>query len=359
MKVLLITGSYPPMKCGVGAYTQRLARALAELQYVNVTVLTDERAKGVRECDGVEVLPLIKSWKGTELTRVVKYVRQLTPDIVHVQSPSAGYPFGRIPTLLPLLIRAIGKCCVQTWHEPPVLHKARFLVSIGLNDLITVREELPTMLPGSIQKALRNTRLSWIPSASLLPTVTLHEDERLKIRHRYVSDGETLLVYYGFVAPLKGIEVLFEIVNKTNARLLLACDFNSGNNYHRSLLDQITAMGIASRVIITGFLPDEQLSYLLAACDAVVLPFRDGARPCNSTVDGAVAQGVFVLTTAVADYGYNKNKNIYSAKPGNVEEMIAAIQRYAGCRIPCRPSTSEWRNIAEQHLNIYKRKTTL
>jgi glycosyltransferase involved in cell wall biosynthesis len=345
------------MKCGVGAYTQRLARALAELQDVKVTVLTDERASGVIERDGVEVLPVIKGWRITELIRVAKYVRRLSPDIVHIQYPTQGYS-GRIPTLLPLLMRFLCKPCVQTWHEPALGRRGLWL-SIGLDELITVREELMTKISRLTQRALRNTRLSWIPAASLLPTVTLHDDERLKIRHRYVSGGEVLLVYYGFVAPLKGIEVLLEIVAKTNARLLMACDFQPGDNYHRLLLNQITAMGIASCVTITGFLPDEQLAYILAACDAVVLPFRDGAKACNSTIDGAVAQGAFVLTTSLVYCGYNKDKNIYFAKPGNVEEMIAAIQRYAGCRIPYKPSTSEWHNIAKQHLNIYNQLVTI
>jgi len=340
------------MRCGVGAYTQRLALALAELKDVKVTVLTDERAGPILERDGVEVLPVIRGWGITELAKVTKYVRRITPDVVHIQYPTQGYS-GRMPALLPLLMRFLCKPCVQTWHEP-VLGRGGGGQSIGLDVLITVREELMTKIPRLTQRALRNTRVSWIPAASLLPTVTLHDDERLKIRQQYVSDGEALLVYYGFVAPLKGIEVLLEIVAKTKAQLLMACDFQQSDSYHQSLLNLIYEMGIESRVTVVGFLPDEQLSCILAASDAVVFPFRDGALACNSTIDGAVAQGAFVLTTSLVDCGYNKDRNIYFAKPGNVEEMIASIQRYAGYRIPCKPSTSEWRSIAEQHLNIYK-----
>jgi hypothetical protein len=41
-----------------------------------------------------------------------------------------------------------------------------------------------------------------------------------------------------------------------------------------------------------------------------------------------------------------------------VEEMILSIQTYAGCRISSKPPISEWRNIAEQHLSIYKQLIT-
>ncbi len=357
MKVLLITGSYPPMKCGVGSYTQRLAKALAELKDIKVTVLTDKRASEAGKRDSVEVLPAIRGWGTAELIRVVKHIRRLAPDIVHIQSPTMGYPVGRMPTLLPLLIRFIGRPCVQTWHEP-LPDKSGLWLALGSDALITVREELITDISRLTQIALRNTIVSWIPAASLLPTVILNDNERSEIRNQYASEGEVFLVYYGFMAPLKGIEVLLEIVAKINARLVMACDFHPYDNYHSSLLTRISKMGIASRITITGFLPDEQLSNILASCDAVVLPFRDGWQPCNSTIDGAVAQGSFVLTTSLADCGYNKDKNIYFAKPGNVEEMIASIQKHAGCRIPPKPSTSQWRNIAEQHLNIYNQLVT-
>jgi glycosyltransferase involved in cell wall biosynthesis len=156
------------------------------------------------------------------------------------------------------------------------------------------------------------------------------------------------------VAPLKGIEVLFEIVAKTNAQLLMACDFQPNDDYHRSLLDKIKTMGIGPHITIIGFLPEVQLATILAASDAVVLPFRDGGGAWNTTIDGVIAQGTFVLTTSLIASGYNEEKNVYFAKPGNVEEMIFSIQAYAGRRISSKPPISEWRNIAEQHLSIYK-----
>ncbi|MBU1299214.1 MAG: hypothetical protein KKB77_08740 [Bacteroidetes bacterium] len=65
------------------------------------------------------------------------------------------------------------------------------------------------------------------------------------------------------------------------------------------------------------------------------------------------------MTTALVHCGYNKDTNVYYAESGNVEEMIASIQRYAGCRIPYKSSTSKWRNIAYQHLNIYNQLVAL
>jgi glycosyltransferase involved in cell wall biosynthesis len=297
MHVLFVTGAYPPVKCGVGAYTQRLAWALADLNDIRVTVLTDVRAIGATEQHGVKILPVIRGWRLIELIRIAKVVKKIAPDLVHIQYPTQGYS-GNMPRLMPFLMRSLGMPCVQTWHEP-ILGRSGLWLLIGLDVLITVREELMSSLPKFTQKALSNTKLSWVPAASILPTVSLCDDERSRLRQQYISDDKKLLVYYGFVAPLKGIEVLLETVVKTNTKLMMACDLDPMNDYHRSLLNRISAMGIASRVVILGFLENEELANLLAVADAVVLPFKDGAQDCNTSIDGAAAQGTFVLTTSL------------------------------------------------------------
>ncbi|MDP2830263.1 MAG: glycosyltransferase [Sulfuricellaceae bacterium] len=340
----------------MGAYTKSLALALTECEGVNVSVLTDVRAVDAAARSGVNILTIVRSWAITDMFRIAKYIKRSNPDIIHIQYPTQGYS-GRLPGFLPLLIWLLGKPCVQTWHEP-VFGRISKLMVVGLRLLITVREEFMADNPVPTKMALKHTKIIWIPAASILPTVILSNEDRAKFRQQYASKSDTLLSYYGFVAPLKGIEILLEIVVKTNARLLMACDFMPGNDYHQSLLDKIKSLGISSRITIMGFLPEDQLASTLAVSDAVVLPFRDGAARWNTSIDGALAQGVFVVTTSVTTSGYNKDKNIYFARPGDTDEMIAAIQKYAGYRIACKQSTLEWKSIAERHLNVYRQLIT-
>jgi len=353
MRVLMITGSYPPMKCGVGSYTKKLATVIAECYKVEVTVLTDKRASQASEENGVTVVPIMNGWQLTEFFKIVQLVKHLKPDVVHIQYPTQGY-LDRLSTrFLPLLIHFLGAPCVQTWHEP-ILRVSGVWLSIGADALVIVKEELMAHIPWLTRIAIFSAKPFWVPCASLLPAIVLQESERLEIRNRYVSNDELLLVYYGFVAPLKGVETLFEITAQTGAKLLMVCDFQSDDIYHQLLLDLIVSMGIETKVNIVGFLPDDQLVSVLAASDAVVLPFKSGARDWNTTVASASAQGVFVLTTSFICNGYNKEQNIYYAKPGNTEEMVLAIKKYAGHYIPCRSSMSEWESIADEHVRIYK-----
>jgi glycosyltransferase involved in cell wall biosynthesis len=186
-----------------------------------------------------------------------------------------------------------------------------------------------------------------------LPTFRLNDEARSKIRNQYVCGDELLLTFYGFVAPHKGIEVLFEIVAKTNSLLLIASDFNRGDEYHKSLLDMIRDLGIESRVKIMGFMPDDELARILAVSDAAVFPFRDGAAVWNTSIDGAAAQGVFILTTSLSINGYSESRNIYYAMPGDSREMITALHKYAGLHVLYNEPKSAWKKIAEQHIKIY------
>lgn len=354
MKIMLITGSYPPMKCGVGSYTQRLALALAQDRNVEVFVLTDERGGNATESYGVKIFPVIRAWGVFELIRIAKYVKQLNPDVVHIQYPTQGYR-GWSPALLPLLIFFLRKPCVQTWHESSGSVLWNLLLLVKLDRLITVRTDLISKLPRVVQLLVKKKDLILIPTTSLLPISKLTKDDIVQIRRQYVSDNEILLCFYGFIAPLKGLEMLLDIVSKMRVKLLILSDLSPEDSYHKFLLDKIVVLEIEDCVKVVGFLPDEKLASILAVSDVAIFPFKEGAESWNTSINGASSQGVFVLTTSRSYGGYNKDKNVYFAKPGNVEEMIMAIKKYAGKRSGVRPSASEWKKIADQHINIYKK----
>ena len=188
----------------------------------------------------------------------------------------------------------------------------------------------------------------------MLPAIQLSEIERTNIKKKYAEDYEWLLVFYGFLAPLKGIETLLEVVAQTQAKLVLACDIRPEDAYHQALLARIDALQIRQRVWIMGFLPDRELALLLGSADAAVFPFREGAADWNTSIDGAVAQGVFVLTTVKGESGYNKDRHVYSAQIGAVEEMKAALQKYAGSRVNAKSADATWGEIAVTHRGIYQ-----
>jgi len=352
---MMISGSYPPMKCGVGSYTKRLAETVAGLPDVEVAVLTDRRAMDFDRNTKVEVMPVMVGWRLRHALRGLFRILKWRPDVVHIQYPTLGYMGNSLALHFPLILRMLGIPCVQTWHESTLFHSHEYRLTYGLNALISVRKGVREALTQRTREAIADTPFFWIPNASLLPGVTLTEARQKVIRQRYVLEGELLLVYYGFVAPLKGLESLLEVTARmANVRLVLACDLNPADDYQQSLLDKIGESGIASRVVRAGFMPDTELAETMAAADAVVLPFRDGGGYWNTSIDGAIAQGVFVLTTSVEKQGYEADTNVFCVRPGDVDGMVAALKTHAGVHIKTDSSQSKWAEIARQHLDVYK-----
>jgi len=356
---MLVTGSFPPMKCGVGDYTQRLASALAALPGLQVTVLTSDELASAPEQAAVRVYGLMRGWRLADVGSILQALRKVRPDIVHVQYPTQGYGRGVLPTLLPMIAWLSRRAIVQTWHEH---HSARGLraalghLTKGVvpGGLVVVRPSYRQALAPPWRWVTSNKLLRFIPNASSIPRLELDAARRAAVRARHGVGERRLVVYFGFMHPAKNVHLLFEIAQPQRDRLVLIGEFDPGNAYHRRI-EQLAAEEPWSRqVAITGFLPGEQVAELLAAADAVVLPFADGGGEWNTSIHGAQLQGTFVLTTALQRRGFDPEKNTYYADPRDLDEMKNALARYAGQRAAVSPAIPTWPEIAMEHKRLYE-----
>lgn len=359
IRVLLVTGSYPPMRCGVGDYTQRLAEALAGLSNVRVSVLTSHEAGAANSHDPVAIYPTMRGWRLPEFVRVLRVIRKERPDIFHVQYPTRGYGRGLLPTFLPLLGWLGRSRVVQTWHE---LHSGRgpraivgFLTK-GLvpGGLIVVRPNYAPQVPTEWRWVLKRKRFRTILNASAIPRVRLDPDERNQIRQVRSRDGSMMIVYFGFMHERKDTHLLFEIADPERDHLLLIGECDPTNSYHQSLLDRARSARWSGKVTFAGFLPAAEVAGILAAADAVVLPFADGGGEWNTSIHAAQAQGTFVLTTSMRERGYARSLNTYFASPKNVVEMREALTKYVGVRVEPKIDGCTWTDIADEHLRVYQ-----
>jgi len=167
MRVLLITGSFPPMRCGVGDYTARLAEAIGRVHGTSVAVLTSQVA-GMPTLPNsrYEVFPVVSQWSLRYFPRIARLVRRWQPDIVHMQFPTQGYRVGYLPLLLPSLLFPLNLKVVQTWHE----YYTKDNITVGLlpnmlipGGLIAVRPHYLDHLPGFHRRLIRFKRFRFIP----------------------------------------------------------------------------------------------------------------------------------------------------------------------------------------------------
>lgn len=353
IKVLLVTGSYPPMRCGVGDYSAALVQALMNTGKTRVAVLTGD--KGAKAQPGIELIR-IDGWGLRSAFRAVRAAASWKPGVVHMQFPTSGYGSGWLPWFFPLLLRLRGYSVVQTWHE--IMPMGSYLFSLFLcatpGPIVVVRSKYLESSPSWYRWLLAKRRVILIPNESSIPSARLSRRERDQLHAKLAAGRERIVTYFGFANPNKGIEMLFAVANPERDRIVLLCELREGIPYHEEILRRCGRAPWNGKVTVTGYLPAREVAEVLSASDAVVLPYPEGGGEWNTSLHAATAQGVFLLTTSISAMGYDPVRNIQYCRPGDVEGLRAALDSRIGTRVePARDMDDSWARIAEAHLRVY------
>jgi glycosyltransferase involved in cell wall biosynthesis len=350
----MVTGSYPPMKCGVGDYTHQLVKALAQDGSTQIHVLTSS-ANTIERESGVDVQNIM-SWRGREIFKYIKFLFKIKPDLVHIQYPTQGYGGGLLPLVLSLVAYVMGFKVIQTWHEfyDREYFMALFPRMITPGGLIFVRQNYLEKLDKAYRWALFNKQKKFIRNASSIPVSKLNESERASRRAQLLKGKERLIFYFGFLSPVKGVEDLFEIADPKTDLLVIAGDINSNDEYHAKILQLANSEKWKYSCSLVGYLSEVEIADFLRMSDAVVLPFVNGVGSWNSTLHAAHRNGAFVVTTSDNLRGYDKTVNTFFAEIKSIEELRKGLQ-YCGGLFNDLSQQDDWREIADEHLRFYKK----
>lgn len=338
------------MPCGVGDYTASLASELS--RRCEVGLLTTQTTPDMLCTDWLAQVWSVRSWKLSESIKLIAKLQEIIkswrPDVIHIQFPTRGYD-GNAFALLPRAAKFFGHAkAVLTLHEPLPPHRVNdWLLLRGVDALLVTRDDI--LSDYREQRRRERRSFDWVVPigssipriARLLPTATAREHHRRK------------LVFFGFIEPKKGLEDLLALADPVGHDLFIIGGV-AAPDYHQRLRAQAALAPWEGRVVFTGELPAAEVSAHLASADAVVLPFKNGAHAGNSSLVAARVHGVFVVTTSTQIRGYRELDNVYFAHPGDVAEMRAALQRYAGVRVPgSEDRVPSWADIADRHQEIY------
>lgn len=357
VKVLIITGSYPPDKCGVGDYTSRLANALASRQHIEVGVLTGIGPANTIEDSQTRLFRTVTHWRNRNLLEVWHVVSKFRPDVVHVQYPTRGYA-GRPPRLLPAFLKLLGLPVVQTWHEYYHESGVSWPNLLACDALIYARPDFPQKLPRWVKRYLSNTPVVYVPNASTIPVISLSAEQTGNIKQA-LSGGQPIVCFFGFAHINKGVERLFEIADPEKHHLVLICDLNETDPYQAHILRLINQEQWIGKVTVTGFQPAQRVGEILAVADAVVFPFPGGAGEWNTSLKAAEAAGTFSLATTQDSklFGYHEDKNTFFSGCDQVMDLRNALSKYLGRRNRSL-AKDEWEECAMAHEKIYGRLLT-
>jgi glycosyltransferase involved in cell wall biosynthesis len=332
-----------------------LAKALGARPDATVAVLTEVAASEATLDPHFELLPIAYGWKASDVLPIGRAIRMWQPDIVNIQYPTQGYGTMRLPFFLPLLARIAGGAVVQTWHEYQLRGASTLLINgMASAGFVVVRPDYQDIMSPWYRGLASRKPFVFIPNASTIPTVILTDDDRQAIRSTYATQGKQLIAHFGFASPPKGMDLLFEIADPRKHHLILVFNLNREDAYQKAILNRARQPDWANSVSISGFLPAEKVGRILAASDAVILPFRKGGGIWNTSVHAVVSQGTFLLTTSNERHGYDEGLNTYFAHPYDLADLRQALLVHAGRRI-APTQVSRWADIAEEHVKLYRK----
>jgi glycosyltransferase involved in cell wall biosynthesis len=317
MKIGLVTGEFPPLKGGVGDYTHELAKALAALGQA-VHVVTIRPCAAFQPAGAAFTLhPVIGRWSFAALFQIRALARELQLDILNLQYQAAAYGLSAPVHFLPRVCRAAQPLkTVVTFHDlriPYLFPKAGRLRPAAVSYLARSASGVIVTDPADELELRRRgiARLTQIPIGSNIAPAPPAGYERKAWRARQgVEPQEMLLGYFGFLNQSKGggtlIEALARLADKGVPVKLALIGHRTGssdatNAAFGARLDALMAQHhLGDRILTTGYLEAAEVSAWLLACDALVLPYRDGVSFRRGSLMAALVHGCPIISTEPA-----------------------------------------------------------
>lgn len=311
MRIGQVTGEYPPMQGGVGAFTQELNRALTA-QGHDCFVFTDHRAADKAQHDPSQITADAHSWGMGTLSRIRHWAKAQQLDVVNIQYQAAAFNMSAFIHILPM--RLNSRCVVTTFHDllvPYLFPKAgplRYQAVLTLarssdGAIVTNRGDLSRL---ASEKAIASLR--HIPIGSnITPTLPTDFDRAAWRARLGYAAGDLVIGYFGFLNASKGIDTLFESVQMARAKgvpvKLLMIGGRTGTSdpanivYAREVEHMAHDLGLVDHLQWTGYVTSQEVSAHLSAVDLVALPFRDGVSFRRGSLMAALAHGCPIITT--------------------------------------------------------------
>jgi glycosyltransferase involved in cell wall biosynthesis len=217
--------------------------------------------------------------------RLIGYSATAKPKVFHLLWNNKFELFDR--TLLMLYYRILGKKITLTVHNVNAgkrdlndswLNRVTLKIQYGLSDHIFVHtdgmknemisefripEEKISVIPFGINNTVPNTSLSSLEAK----------------RQLGISSGDRTLLFFGNIAPYKGLEYLIaafgELLKKNRGyRLLIVGKPKRSETYWNQVRRTITSSGIGDRIIHKiEYVPDEATELFFKAADVLILPY--------------------------------------------------------------------------------------
>ncbi|MBL8116252.1 MAG: glycosyltransferase family 4 protein [Anaerolineae bacterium] len=338
MRIGLITGEYPPMQGGVGAYTHILAQVLSQ-QGHEVAVISGTQA--AQSSPSITLENNIPRWDYTIFSRINQWSKRHQLDILNLQFQTAA--FGMSPWIH-LLPQMTTLPLVTTFHDlrhPYLFPKAGFLRDWVVRHLARTSTGVIVTNHEDFQQLEGLPRLTLIPIGSnvRLPLPADFNPAAWRAL-AHAQPHDFLIAYFGLFNHTKGLETLFESVAELRrdaipARLIMVGGGTGSSDptnaaYLAQLQNRVQQLQLEDYIHWTGYLEDEaSVGAYLTASDAVALPFTDGASYRRGSLMAAIHYHCPIVTTTpqIDIPAFEHAENMLLVAPGNTSALSHALRQ--------------------------------
>ena len=329
MRIGLITGEYPPLQGGIGAYTDILSQRLHQ-QGHEVFVFSNNRTES--QSPDIHLTNTVTKWNLGTNRAIKSWAKENHLDIVNLQFQTAAFDMSPWIHVMPHML---DKPFVTTFHDlrfPYLFPKAGFLRDWIVMHLAKSSDGLIVTNHEDLER-VQQLPSRMIPIGSNIPVENDVDGEswRSKIN---VSNDDFLLAYFGFVNHSKGIDTLLHAIaslDDPNLKLVMIGGRTGASDptniaYSQSIDALISELNLENQVIWTGYIDDHEVSAYLQSADSVTLPFRDGASFRRGSLMAAIEQACPIITTQPAlNIPEFTEDNMLLIESDNIEKLADAI----------------------------------
>ncbi|MEL6403930.1 MAG: glycosyltransferase [Chloroflexota bacterium] len=336
MRIGIVTGEYPPLRGGVGAYTHIVAQHMLENDDVSaVHVFSNSNAQ--KQHSQIPVENHVTKWTWQTLAEINQWTIENHLNIVNLQFQTAAY---EMSPWIHFLARRLSVPLVTTFHDlrfPYLFPKAGFLrdwivmhLAKSSAGVIVTNHEDTTRVA--------NLHHVQLPIGSNIPYQS-DVDTRAYRARMGLNDDDFVVGHFGFLNHSKGIDTLLKaIAMLPDKRIkLLMIGGRTGtadptNHPYAQEIDQLIAsLAIYDCVIWTGYVTETEVASYLQASDVVALPYRDGASFRRGSLMAAIQQGCPIITTKptvpIPEFTPDNMLLITPEKPNTLAAAIQSLQK--------------------------------
>jgi polysaccharide biosynthesis protein PslF len=365
MRVLVIT-PWPPVKAPEADHAFHLCKHLAA-HGAEVHVVTS-RGSSAASPAGITMHAIVQDWSWRDLFPFLAIIRRTRPDGILLMYNDWVYHYEPMVTFLPSFARIVAPGCrfvtqfegIATYSRSGWSMSSQFPIALvsrcigpervnpiygtllsGSHRILVLSERILNGLVPHYSRAV--AKATAVPVPAILPFSEANGGATRAERRAALGLGpaDFLIAFFGYLYPGKGIETLLRAFHNLAARhnhlrliLIGGVAANHPNpefqRYLPMLLGLAAELRIAEKLLRVGDYAWDSIvaSEYLRAADLCVLPFDHGISSHNSSLAGALAHGLPVISTRGANVEplFQPGKNIVLCPPQDPASLAEAIE---------------------------------